>query len=145
MANECVPYYEPGAHVTGRATADVVGMTFAALDAADPDQWAPEGLKGTINTPTATAIPNVIPVVTCGAGGVALGIFQRDVADGALVTIMRQPGMVAPVRSGAAIAAGAAVQSDATGRAITLAAGVRIGVAWSAATAAGQLVAVELD
>lgn len=144
MANECVPYYEPGSHITGLATADVVGMTFAAIDEAE-DAWAPEGLKGGINTPTAAATPNVVPVVTCGAGGVAIGVFQRDADAGALVTVMRQANMVLPVRAGAAVAAGDEVQSDATGRAIPLAAGKRIGVAWGEAAAADDLVAIELD
>jgi len=49
------------------------------------------------------------------------------------------------VESGAAIAADAAVQTDASGRAITLAAGVNLGRALDAATAAGELVRVKLD
>lgn len=46
------------------------------------------------------------------------------------------------VEAGAAVAVGAQVQSDASGRAITLAAGVPFGVARDAATAAGDIIRV---
>ena len=46
------------------------------------------------------------------------------------------------VEAGAAIAVGAQVQSDATGRAITLAAGVAAGRARDAAAAAGDIIRV---
>lgn len=48
------------------------------------------------------------------------------------------------VEAGAAIAADAAVQTDASGRAITLAAGVNLGRALDAAAAAGDLIRVKL-
>jgi Uncharacterized conserved protein (DUF2190) len=46
------------------------------------------------------------------------------------------------VEAGAAVAVGDQVQSDASGRAITLAAGVAFGVARDAATAAGDIIRV---
>lgn len=46
------------------------------------------------------------------------------------------------VEAGAAVAVGAQVQSDSTGRAITLAAGVAFGRAMDAATAAGDIIRV---
>lgn len=46
------------------------------------------------------------------------------------------------VEAGGAVAVGAQVQSDATGRAITLAAGVAAGRARDAAAAAGDLIRV---
>ena len=46
------------------------------------------------------------------------------------------------VEAGAAIAAGAEVQSDASGKAITKAAGVANGVAWDAAAAAGDVIRI---
>lgn len=48
------------------------------------------------------------------------------------------------VEAGAAVAADAAVQTDASGRAITLAAGASLGRALDAATAAGDLIRVKL-
>lgn len=51
----------------------------------------------------------------------------------------------ASVESGAAVAAGATVKSDASGRAITWAvSGAKVGIALEAATAAGQIIEVLL-
>lgn len=49
---------------------------------------------------------------------------------------------VAKVISGAAVAAGARVQSDAAGKAITLAAGIHVGIALAASTGSGQVIPV---
>lgn len=49
---------------------------------------------------------------------------------------------VSRVRAGGAITAGADVQSNASGRAITLGAGVKIGVALESATADGEYISV---
>jgi hypothetical protein len=48
------------------------------------------------------------------------------------------------VESGAAVAADAAIQCDASGRAITLAAGVNLGRTLDAATGAGELIRIKL-
>lgn len=48
------------------------------------------------------------------------------------------------VEAGAAVAVDAAVQTDASGRAITLAGGIGLGRALDAATAAGDLIRVKL-
>lgn len=136
MANEVVPYFEPGSHITGLATSAVTGKRFVQIDA-DAPAWTPEGLR-------ATAAPNVPPVEPCAAGARAFGVAQRDAAANALVTVMKTPGMVLPVTSGAAVAAGSEVQSDGTGRAIVLATGKALGLAISAATAADQDLAVML-
>lgn len=137
MANECVPYYEPGQHITGLAKAAVTGKRFLKLDSG-ATAWTPEGLK-------ATATPNVIPVTPCGAGEQALGVAQRDAADETLVTVMRSPGMVLPVTSGAAITHGALVMSDDTGRAIPhTTTNVPLGIALTTVGAADLDVAVAL-
>ena len=145
MANECVPYYKPGSDITGEAQEAIIGMRFVSIDGSVDPGWQPEGLKGNADLVGASSTANVVPIVQTGAGEDAVGVAQRDCADGGLVTFLNEPGMVLPVRAGAAIVPGAAVQSDATGRAITLAAGVRLGRAWSRTTAADQIVAVELD
>jgi hypothetical protein len=49
------------------------------------------------------------------------------------------------VEAGAAVAVDAAVQCDASGRAITLAAGVSLGRALDAATAAGDFIRIKLS
>lgn len=136
MANEVIPYYEPGAHITGYATEAITGMRFVAIDGTVDPGWQPEGLK-------ATAIPNVVPIAHTAAVK-QFGVAQRDAASGALVTVMRSPGMVVPVVAGAAVVPGVEVEAAADGRAITLAAGVPAGTALSRATAAGQVIAVAL-
>lgn len=79
-----------------------------------------------------------------GAGLGAQGVAQTDAAIGAKVTTTVLGTEV--VEAGAAIAAGALVESDATGRAITKAAGISLGrlAPGEVATAAGQFVEVIL-
>ena len=79
-----------------------------------------------------------------GAAGNAQGVAQSDAAIGAKVTATVIGTEV--VETGAAIAAGALIESDATGRAITKAAGVTLGrlAPGEVATAAGQFVEIIL-
>lgn len=74
------------------------------------------------------------------AGARVLGVPNADYAlgDDAGVDVLG----VLVVESGAAITAGADVQTDASGRAITLAAGAKAGWALDGATAAGELIRV---
>lgn len=95
------------------------------------------------------------------AGTVAAGRFVSStgtqvVADANALGVARSAGVAtdkvpvdvlgtATVEAGAAIAVGATVKSDATGRGITWAtSGARLGVALEAATAAGQFIEVLL-
>lgn len=79
-----------------------------------------------------------------GAAGNAQGISQTDAAIGAKVTTTVLGTEI--VETGAAIAAGALIESDATGRAVTKAAGVTLArlAPGEVATAAGQFVEVIL-
>lgn len=126
MTNECIPAYRPGADLTATAGAAIVGKTFvnisAALDVA----------AGTLAT-----------VVTATAAGLTVGVASRDTASGAKLHILREPGSIVPVTAGGTIAVGAEVEVGATGRAVTFAAGVKRGRAWSAATT-GNDVFIEL-
>lgn len=85
-------------------------------------------------------------VTTAGAVP-ASGAFCPGVAN-ANYDIGEQAGLsthgIVVVEAGAAVAADAAIQCDASGRAITLAAGVNLGRALDAATAAGDLIRVKL-
>lgn len=108
--NECIPYKEPGAHITGTATAAVTGKRAVAI-------------SGDLQ---ADGTASIAPPA---AGGRILGVAAWDAAIGAQVTVIRTPGIILPMTSGAAIAAGAQVQVDATGRVVPLAAGVAIGTA----------------
>ncbi|WP_405119213.1 DUF2190 family protein [Pseudomonas leptonychotis] len=76
----------------------------------------------------------------CAAGAKALGVIEvsTDADNAAPANVLG----VILVEAGAAISAGAEVQSDASGKAITKAAGVGNGFAWDAATAAGDLIRI---
>ncbi|MDH4869817.1 DUF2190 family protein [Pseudomonas sp. BN515] len=77
---------------------------------------------------------------TCAAGAKAFGVAEYDSDAGNMA-----PGNVLGVilvEAGNAIAAGAEVQSDASGKAITKAAGVGNGYALDAATADGDVIRI---
>ena len=139
MANECVPYYMPGAHVTGRCTAAVTGKRFLAVDTTQTgaNAFAPEGLKS-----STSLVGQLVPVKHCGAGARALGVSQRDKANGEPIGVIMEG--VVPVTSGAAVTPGQEVESDANGKAIPLNTGKAIGLALSHATATDQTLAVKL-
>lgn len=119
MANECIPLYVPGGDVTVLAGAGgVTGKTFVNLSAAvDP-------AAGTLAT-----------VVTATAAGQSSGVAAFDAAAGAVVPIIRTPGIVIPVTAGATIAVGAEVEVGTGGKAVTKSAGIARGKAWTAGTA----------
>jgi len=77
-----------------------------------------------------------------GAAANTLGVARTAAApnEGLTVDVIG----TAVVEAGAAIAAGAAIETDATGRAVTKAAGVTVGRALQAATAAGDFIEVLL-
>lgn len=77
-----------------------------------------------------------------GAGENALGVSRYAAATGAYVAVSALG--TAIVEAGAAIAAGAAIQSDASGRAITKDTGATVARALQAASAAGDFVEVVL-
>ena len=137
MANECVPYYDPGKHITGKATAAITGKRFLMIDTTQTgaNAWAPEGLKS-------TATPNVVPVKQATAGVKVLGVAQRDKANGELVTVIGEG--VVPVTCGAAITPGQEVETDANGKAIPLNTGKAVGLCLNHVTAADQTAAIKL-
>lgn len=77
---------------------------------------------------------------TANATDAALGVANANYDPGEQAGVSTH-GLVL-VEAGAAVAAGAQVQSDATGRAITLAAGVAAGRAVDAAMAEGEFIRV---
>jgi hypothetical protein len=76
-----------------------------------------------------------------GAAVAVAGVAEDNTAIGEFVGCKARGWML--VEAGAAVAQGAAVESDASGRAITLAAGVQAGRAVDAATAAGQFIRID--
>src|SRR3954453_3495972 len=126
MANDCIPFKEPGSAVTGKATAAVVGKRFLAISGNRTGGGA-GGLS--------TDLANVYQVAHAAAGARAIGVSRVDAANGSLVGIHTQPGIIVPVTAGATLTAGQEVQSDATGQAIPFAAGIQLGVAMTGASA----------
>lgn len=78
--------------------------------------------------------------IQTGAGQAAIGVSLNAPATGEVLEIV--DGIVM-VEAGGIVAANAIVQSDADGKAITLVAGVPLAVALTAATVAGQMIAVK--
>ena len=77
------------------------------------------------------------------ADGNALGIARNAGTIGELAPVDVEG--TATVETGAAIALGATVKADASGRAITwITSGARVGIALEAATAAGQFIEIRL-
>ena len=74
------------------------------------------------------------------AGERPLGVATTDFDIGEQASVATHGEIL--VEAGAAIAAGAEVESDANGKAITKAAGVANGIAWDAAAAAGDLIRI---
>lgn len=138
LTNVCVEIFENvGKDFTGRATAAVVGKTFAAVT----------GIQSGPDI-TSTALPATydggnFQVATCPAGQRCDGVFAYDVATGQAVPI-KAPGKVLPVTAGAAITAGQEVEVGANGRAIPVASGRAVGKAWTTQGTAGNDVYVRL-
>lgn len=112
---ECIPFKEPGANVTGHASAAVTGRRFLAITGnAQPD--------GSLTVAHATAAGRIV------------GVAAWDASSGGKVGIHRGSKMVVPVTAGADITAGAEVEVGAAGQAVPLAAGVAVGYVETAAT-----------
>jgi len=78
-----------------------------------------------------------------GADNQAVGVLQnKPQVTGQAATVGFSG--ITTVRSGGAIAVGAQVSSDASGRAVTAAAGAKLGIAVEASTAADELIAILL-
>jgi Uncharacterized conserved protein (DUF2190) len=119
---DSIPYKKPGEDISGHASAAITGARFLAVSG---DRTSGPGLA-------TTAEGGNYRVAHAGAGARAVGVSMYDAPINGKVGIL--VGGIVPVLAGAAIAAGAEVQSDATGQAITLAAGKSLGVCMSGVT-----------
>ncbi|HMN49559.1 MAG TPA: DUF2190 family protein [Ignavibacteriaceae bacterium] len=79
----------------------------------------------------------------CANGAKPLGVLNASTNIGEQAPVIAKG--IAMVLSGAAVSAGAKVQSDATGKAITYAAGEVAGFSLDAASGAGELIRVLLS
>lgn len=133
-------FSDPGMDLTCYATAAVTSQRFVKVSGnkgVASLALATDGLGGNIPVAHATGVAGEKPL------GVA-AIDQPLTGTTAKVELVRGH-KVFPVESGAAITAGAQVQSDGTGRAVTLSTGVSCGIVLNSPTAAGQVAIVALD
>jgi hypothetical protein len=110
-ANDCIPYYKPGADLPAAAGTAITGKRFIKVSA---NRQSGPGLSSTAEGSNYT-------MAQCVAGDKAVGVSMYDTPVNGKVGIVREG--IVPVTSGAAVAAGQEVQSDALGKAIPLAAG----------------------
>lgn len=115
MANEAIPFYEPGRRLTAQATANVTGKRFVNIS-------ANRQADGSLSVAHATA------------AGSVFGVAAYDAASGSKVGVLRGSGFVVPVTASGTIAAGARVEVGSNGQAVTLASGIAVGIAVTGAT-----------
>jgi len=125
--NESIAYKSPGSSITAKTTAAVTGKRFVKVTG---------NRTGGGGGGLSSDLANVYQVGLCTVSGeAAVGVSKYDAANGSLVGIHADPGIIVPVTAGAIIAAGAEVQTDASGQAITLAAGRPLGYCMNGAAA----------
>ncbi|GAB7039710.1 MULTISPECIES: DUF2190 family protein [Catenuloplanes] len=106
MANELIPFEEPGQRITAQASATVTGKRFVNIS----------------GNRTAGGKYQVAPATAAGA---VFGVATYDAASGEPVGVIRSG--IVPVTAGGTIAAGARVEVGTNGQAVTLASGVAVG------------------
>lgn len=111
--------YDPGKDITGEATAAITPRTFLAIS----------GNRTTGGN---------IAVAPAAAAGRICGVARDYAGVGGLVTIARGNSRVVKVTAGGAIAAFAEVEVGANAKAVTLASGVPVGYALTAAANGGD-------
>jgi len=116
---DSVPLWISPPSITCRAAAAIVGKTCVVVSA-----------DMTGGNPT---------VVTAGVGVGVLGVAAQDSESGREVLVHAGVGAIVPVTAGAAIAAGAVVESNATGQVITRTTGVPVGRALNAAASGAEV------
>ena len=126
MANECIPLYRPGADITCQTSTAVTGKRFVQISA------------------TRDATTGLIVVGNAAAAGRIFGVAAYDALINSRVPVIRGKGVIIPVTAGAAIAFNAEVEVDASQRAVTFSAGVKVGRTIEAVGAAGVDVFIEL-
>lgn len=125
MANETKPLFRPGAEVTALTTAAVTGKRFVGVSA------------------TRDTVTGLVKVAHATGGTKPFGVAAADIASGKPGLVQR--GGILFVTAGGAITAGAAIEVDNVGRAVTRSTGVAVGVALETVAGAGLDVLVSLS
>lgn len=107
LANECIPFYESGDRVTGRASADITGKTLVKISGA-------RGSDGSLAIAPATAAAK------------AFGVAAHDCASGDVVTVIRD-GIVPITATNATISAYGEVEVATGGKVVAKSSGIAIG------------------
>lgn len=132
MANDLIPWVEDADRIPCQATAAVGGKRFVKPSAARTSgPLIPATAQVGASDPTDGGR---IQAAQCVAGDHSIGVSSWDAAIGEAFTAVSE-GIVPVVTGAANLAAGVAVQSDANGAAILLAAGVKLGVTVDASLA----------
>lgn len=113
MANELIPFEEPGQRVTAVASAGVTG-------------------KRLVNISGNRTAAGKYQVAHATAAGAAFGVAVYDAATGEHVGVIRAG--IVPVTAAGTIAAGARVEVGTAGQVVTLASGIAVGICCDAAT-----------
>lgn len=117
--NECTPFKSPGSAVTGKCTAAVTGKRFVKISG---------NRTGGGGGGLSTDLANVYQISNATASGeIVFGVARQDGANGSLIGVHCQPGIIIPITCGADCASGIEVQTDAVGKCIPLAAGKAVG------------------
>ena len=117
-ANECIPYKEPGSAISGKCVGAVSGKRFVKIVAARTGGGGGV-IAGNVSPSLSSDVFNLYQIGQCSVSGEpALGVSRHDQADGGVVGVHAAPGLILPVKSGADIAFGQLVQTDASGQAI---------------------------
>jgi hypothetical protein len=131
LVNECLPYYEDSGQprLSVHAGDALTGKRIAKVKS---NRQSGPGLTDSVDG------SNYVATV-CGAGELGYGVVSWDVADEAKVPLIIAPGTILPITAGGTVAAGDAVQSDATGRAITANGGAVVGLCLTGASVGEDL------
>jgi predicted RecA/RadA family phage recombinase len=113
VANELIPYEEPGQRVTCQASAGVTGKRF-------------------VNISGNRTAGGKYQVAHATAAAAAFGVAVYDAVSGDPVGVIRAG--IVPVTAGGTIAAGARVEVGTNGQAVTLASGIAVGTCCDGAT-----------
>jgi hypothetical protein len=132
--NAVVAVHEPADEVTCYCVAAVTGGRFVKINRDIPGGVAANAWAGTENPQISQAAAADVPV----------GVSRYDGVIGDNIPVL-MANQIIPMKAGAAVAAGVAVQPDANGQPITLASGVKAGVALTAAAALNDIILVKLQ